>query len=385
MELTVSSHNEIMPFMEFGGEPGEEKAFANNELKDYSVRVEYHVSKLVDAIHGKGPGEINIAKLIDNFAFDTMADLAFAQDTGTQEDTSITNHMEFLHSHISKITFISHLRNVCQLLKYMPVSHKEARDFQKRCAAMLRRRISLGNSRKDIFSHLLSASPKFTPKELDANANVIIVAGSDTTSSTLAQALRGIAADRKEKSKIGEKSILSKLQAEVDAICDNGGDLNVETVKSANYLNAMVNEALRLYNPAPSGIQAYTPPQGLEFAGITIPGNVEVRIPHFTLFMDERYFPSGQKFIPERWTGEKPELLTEYSRKAYIPFGYGAHSCVGKQLALNEMRIVLARIVREFDVSFGESYDEETFENEWKDYGVLQVGAVWLKFSPRSV
>ncbi|KAH8658755.1 high nitrogen upregulated cytochrome P450 monooxygenase-like protein 2 [Tricladium varicosporioides] len=314
-----------------------------------------------------------------------MADLSFAEDSGMQEGTNTTDHMEFLHAHISKVAFLSQLRNICQLLKYLPIVQKEARDFMARCDAMLKRRLAIGDTRKDIFTHLLSAMPKFTRDELDANANVIIVAGSDTTASTLAQTLRGLAADRAEKLISGEKSVLAKMQEEVDKICERGEELTVESVKGAPYINAVVNEGLRLYNPAPSGIQAYTPPQGLEVAGMNIPGNVEVRVPHFTLLTDERYFPQGQRFIPERWTGEMPTLLSENSRKAYIPFGYGAHSCVGKQLALNEMRIVLARIVREFNFEFGESYDEKTFEGEWKDYGILQVGAVWLKFTPRIV
>lgn len=101
------------------------------------------------------------------------------------------------------------------------------------------------------------------------------------------------------------------------------------------------------------------------------------------LMSDERYFPSAREFIPERWTGERPELLTDLSWKAYIPFGYGVHSCVGKNLALNELRLVIARLVREFDVSFGESYDDEEFKRETKDYIILESGPVWLKFKSR--
>jgi cytochrome P450 len=50
-----------------------------------------------------------------------------------------------------------------------------------------------------------------------------------------------------------------------------------------------------------------------------------------------------------------------------MPFGFGVHSCVRKRLALNEMRIVVAKIAREFDVVLWESYNEELLESEWKD------------------
>jgi hypothetical protein len=64
-----------------------------------------------------------------------------------------------------------------------------------------------------------------------------------------------------------------------------------------------------------------------------------------------------------------------------MPFGFSVHSCVRKRLALNEMRIVVAKIAREFDVVFWESYNEELLESEWKDC-LREVGALWLKPVP---
>jgi cytochrome P450 len=97
---------------------------------------------------------------------------------------------------------------------------------------------------------------------------------------------------------------------------------------------------------------------------------------------DERYFLKGEEFIPERWTEEWDEGILE--RKAFVPFGYGLHSCVGKQLALNEMKLGIASVVRYFDVVLGESYSEDVWQEEWKDYAVLQVGALPVKFLERA-
>lgn len=259
--------------------------------------------------------------------------------------------------------------------------------FRTRGEAMLAERQAVGTSRKDIFSHLLGADTisgrAFTQKQFDSNANLIIVAGSDTTSTTLTQLFRLLAVDSKMKRRKKEESVYMKLQKEVDSLCETGDELTIETVQNAKYLNAVINEALRLCNPIPSGAQAATPPPGVDVAGFHIPGNINVWIPHLGLMTDERYSPSGAEFIPERWTGERPELLNGFSRKAFLPFGYGVHSCVGKQLALNEMRIVVARIVKDFNVVLGESYDEELFESEWRDYFAVKLGALWLQFVPR--
>jgi cytochrome P450 len=233
--------------------------------------------------------------------------------------------------------------------------------------------ILIARSLPDIFRHLLAedseTGSKFTQAQLNSNANLIIVAGSDTTSSTLSQTFGVLAKDQR---------ILKKLQEEIDSVREKGEELTVETTKNLVYLNGVVNEALRLLNPIPSGVQATTPTIGVEVADVHLPGSIQVQVPHIVLMTDERYFPNPEEFIPERWTGEKPQLLLE--KRAFIPFGYGVHSCVGKQLALNEMRLVLARVVRKFDVVRGESYDEERFREEWMDYAVLHIGAMWVKF-----
>jgi cytochrome P450 len=66
--------------------------------------------------------------------------------------------------------------------------------------------------------------------------------------------------------------------------------------------------------------------------------------------------------------------LNDFSRKEFMRFGYSVHSCVGKRLAFNEMRIVVAEIAREFDVVLWESYNEELLESEWKDCFAVKLG-----------
>ena len=71
-------------------------------------------------------------------------------------------------------------------------------------------------------------------------------------------------------------------------------------VQNAKYLNAAINEALRLCNSVPSGAQAANPPQGIDVAGFHIPGNVNVPVSQLGLMTDERYLPSVMKFMTAR-------------------------------------------------------------------------------------
>jgi len=199
---------------------------------------------------------------------------------------------------------------------------------------MLEKRQSLANPRKDLFRHFLAedseSSCLFTQDELQGNTELVVIAGADTTASTLTQIFWKLCQDQ---------LILRRLQAEVDAAFTKEGRLGVEETRSLPYLNAVMNEGLRLLNPVPSGVSASVAEGGVEINGVFIPAGTEVTVPHLVVMTDERYFPRGMEFWPERWLlGE--EGVKE--KKAFIPFGYGLHSCVGKQLAMNESMLILS-------------------------------------------
>lgn len=105
------------------------------------------------------------------------------------------------------------------------------------------------------------------------------------------------------------------------------GELRVELTRKLPYLNGVLNEGLRLGNPAPIRVPVNTAPGGLQFGETYVPGNVELKVPFRVNLKDSRWFPKGDRFNPERWTGEMPELVRD--RRAFIPFCYGVHSCVG--------------------------------------------------------
>lgn len=96
---------------------------------------------------------------------------------------------------------------------------------------------------------------------------------------------------------------------------------------------------------------------------------------------DPRYFsPRPDEFWPERWLhdsslkgshGTEPIIL---SRDAFIPFSIGPANCAGKPLALIELRLVIANLVRRFDISFDENYDPRDWEKKLFDRFVLVKG-----------
>jgi cytochrome P450 len=122
---------------------------------------------------------------------------------------------------------------------------------------------------------------------------------------------------------------------------------------------------------------------------------------------DPRYFsPDPDTFLPERWLpDEGPKLAAaagqEYVLKqaAYIPFSYGLFpvlvtlpsligvkgpgNCVGRALALHEMRAALAMLIRGFDVRLAPGFTPEQWTDALRDAFVLVRGALQVELSER--
>ncbi|KAG0137852.1 cytochrome P450 [Tuber indicum] len=323
--------------------------------------------------------ETNSVNIYDNMAFDVMADLGFGQrpEESMQSGAGDPSYMDFLHSWMRASTVLTSLRNLCELGAYIP-QDTGSKEFNKMGEKMLGTRQKMGKSRQDIFTHLLNEDKEsgvnFTQAQLLTNAQMLMVAGSDTTSVTLTCLFRLLSMHTEKQ---------QKLYEEIIEAFPNGETPTCAATAALPFLNGAVQESLRMWPAAPSGPQATTPPSGYTIAGTFVPGNVEVRIPHMTMLSDPRYFPRPDEFLPERWTPEMPELVQD--KRAFIAFGFGAHSCIGRPLAMNEMRTATARVIQRFQVQLGESYDDKVFRDEWKDYFTVKLGPCPLKFVPRKM
>lgn len=89
-------------------------------------------------------------------------------------------------------------------------------------------------------------------------------------------------------------------------------------------------------------------------------------IPTMTLHRDARNFsPQPDAFRPERWLA--PEKEERFDRKAFIPFSAGATVCPGKLFAYMELRLVIANLVRRFEMEFVDGFSKEEFEDGVRD------------------
>ncbi|KAI1186676.1 cytochrome P450 [Nemania serpens] len=167
--------------------------------------------------------------------------------------------------------------------------------------------------------------------EVRDNAQAYIVAGSDTTSNTLTYAVWSVCRDLE---------IKSRLLKELEALPD---DFTYEDLRQFTYLDHVIDEALRRFPAAPSGMPREVPEGGTVLGGYHIPAGYTVTTQNYTLHRDPHAFPDPEKFDPSRW--ENP---TQAMKDAFMPFGGGSRVCIGLHLAKTELRLGLARFFKAF-------------------------------------
>jgi len=116
----------------------------------------------------------------------------------------------------------------------------------------------------------------------------------------------------------------------------------VEDLRRLPFTEAVVNEAMRLYPPAP--VVSRTALSDTEIGGYTLPTGAEIVIWIYWAHRDARWFPAPNEFRPDRFAEGAPPI----PRGAFLPFGGGTRLCIGKEFAMLEARLILATIAQRF-------------------------------------
>lgn len=92
---------------------------------------------------------------------------------------------------------------------------------------------------------------------------------------------------------------------------------------------------------------------------------------------DPDIYEEPDKFIPERWFS-KPDMV-KY-KDAWAPFSMGPFGCIGKNLALTELRTLTTRIVLKFDMALAPGEDGKRIMYETKDHFTVDLGQLDITF-----
>ncbi|KAG9495039.1 hypothetical protein J7337_013270 [Fusarium musae] len=347
-------------------------------LRDYEHRVLKYTKLLTDRIDEAKGEPFNIALWVNFYTFDIMGDLAFGKSFDMLE--SGVEHNFFTESHKTQ-GFMGAFRRLVwffPLVSSIPIVNSSFLAFQAYIRNQVETRRKNKPAEPDVFSSILEdydAMEKPTQQDFDnlcGDAHLIVIAGSDTTSSSTTCLLHNL---------VLHPDVLAKLQAEIDEYKNTHDEYDLVSLSKLQYLQACIDESLRLYPVVPSGVPRMTPPEGMQLDGVYIPGDTIIHSPSYPMYRDERCFEKPNEFIPERWT-TKPELIKDAS--AYAPFHTGRGVCAGKQLGLMEMRYVLMDILSRYDIAFTPGTNPQAFIDGLRDCYTLELPRLDMVFTPRT-
>ncbi|KAJ4304799.1 hypothetical protein N0V90_000327 [Kalmusia sp. IMI 367209] len=201
--------------------------------------------------------------------------------------------------------------------------------------------------RHDILEMLLQSKDAngnpMSRTELVSEALTQLIAGSDTVSNTACACVYWIL----EGERRNPGTVVSQLQAELDtAIPGDDGIASHKEVVNLPFLRRCINEAMRLHSTSAIGLpRIVTTKYGLEYDENHFPQGTVLSVPSFTIHHDPDIWGADvEEFKPERWTKLSPQQKTSFN-----PFSYGPRACVGQNVALMELSLIIGTAFRRYD------------------------------------
>ncbi|KAL4874936.1 cytochrome P450 [Aspergillus karnatakaensis] len=343
-------------------------AFSSRGLLAQEPTIVSYVDKLID--HLKGTAEsrqpTDMARWYNLTTFDIIGDLAFGQSFGGL-DNSRYHHWVSTIFNLVKFSQLVKVRDAYPAFTPFLAALLSGRLLQaikkqkQHTRHTVQRRLQQGSShgRVDFMDSMLRHRGEkggLTEQEIEANSSLLIVAGSETTASELSGVTYWL---------LRSPAVLAKVAAEVRSQFQTEAEINYYNVSTRlPYMLACLEEGLRMYPPVPTGTQRRVV-SPLKISGYSIPAGTKVSVHQLSAYRSMANFHEPESFIPERWLPEgkndPTSLFFSDRRDVLQPFSVGPRNCIGINLAYAEMRIVLARLLWNFDLELCEE------SQEWAD------------------
>ncbi|XP_071875503.1 uncharacterized protein [Bombus fervidus] len=316
------------------------------------------LGKHLDSLHLEGDGKVVEFKEISaNFITDMIGSIMYGLKIGALENPKAPFRKygrKIFHSSVHRnmeLLIISFLPQLVKYLKPMLFGKEATNFFRPLFWNVIEQRVDSGQKRNDLIDILIEIRKtykndeilkdyKFDGDDLVAQAIVLFIAGTETSSTAMSFTLHELAAN---------PDVQKTLRAEIhDALAKTGGKITYDMITTLPYLDMVISESLRKY-PSVAQLDRIT------LADYKVPNSdlvIEKGTPIFISIMglhnDSRYFPNPEKFDPLRFTEEAKSTRPS---SVYLPFGGGPHGCIGMRLGLIQSKLGVVQVLKDYEVS----------------------------------
>ncbi|KAG9237249.1 cytochrome P450 [Amylocarpus encephaloides] len=328
-------------------------AFSDKALQEQAPLIKKYIDLLMKRLHEnseKGPQDL--VKWFNFVTFDIIGDLSLGESFDCLQKEEYHDWVTFLFKAFKMVAFISSAKKFpwlnAFLLSLAPKSLTKAReDHMAYTKERVLRRIDQGEKRPDFMTNVLKHNDKesgMSREEIVPTFGILLLAGSETTA-TLLSAVTFLLLKHQE--------VLEKLINEIRTTFKHEDDITQISVNKLTYQTAVLEEALRFHPPTPFGFPRIVPGEKGQFVGgYWVPAGTIAWTATYSTNRQEANFRDADKFDPERFLGN-PKYKSD-NKAAFQPFSLGPRNCIGMNLAYAEMRLILARLLWNFDLELEE-------------------------------
>lgn len=171
-------------------------------------------------------------------------------------------------------------------------------------------------------------------KSIQEEVDTFMFEGHDTTATGITWALHLVGC---------YPDVQQKLLDEIKQVIGDSVDITIDHLSNLKYMECFIKEVLRLYPSVP--IIARKLGEDLVLGDKVIPKGVEVLLNLYLIHRDEDNWEDPEAFNPERFV-----VASTRNAFSYVPFSAGSRNCIGQRFAMMEEKVVLAQIIRAFEI-----------------------------------
>ncbi|XP_041507689.1 cytochrome P450 4A10-like [Microtus oregoni] len=172
-------------------------------------------------------------------------------------------------------------------------------------------------------------------KDIRAEVDTFMFEGHDTTASGLSWIFYALATHPEHQQRCRE---------EVQSLLGDGSSITWDHLDQMPYTTMCIKEAMRLYPPVPGVSRELNTPVTFP-DGRSLPKGIPVILSIYALHHNPKLWPNPEVFDPSRFAPDSPR-----HSHSFLPFSGGARNCIGKQFAMNELKVVVALTLLRFEL-----------------------------------
>lgn len=301
------------------------------------LMIQYIDRKIDTAKEEKTRVDINMYDLMKSNALYIISELAIKLPIRVQETepnvVALDNYLSKTDGFLFRLTLkipwltqiLTYLVDTVQINGYMSVVYKSLEKRMKESKVQFEKESKQGITQASADEPILDMlmrlmhNNQITKRELLGNAEALLFAGYDTTSTTLIYTLWLLAK---------HPDIQERLRIEL-----------LSQGSNSKYLEQVLNESMRIY-PVVVSFTTRLAMKSTRFNGLVIPNATLMIYNAWIMHRDPTYWPNPEKFDPERFA-EGKMIDPIY----FAPFGLGERKCLGAKLAMLQMKIILTELV----------------------------------------